>query len=467
MRARSITTRVMSGSCRLTATRTRCTSPWFTAVVAGTEPIATPSKSSSTRAGRSALLPLCDATSRPLPDSAIAVPSGSAIGRTRGEARRERGRRVLARLTCRPDCAATGSDGAGSAVPQPGRRTRRPACGWRSTSTKIRLRDERTRCRAGRSSATRTRGHGAPSGAVAGSSCTPDTGGCIAPTDPPAKPLGPRIPQIDEHGERVGLAGQVRHRLARFNQHGAERRRRGGPEWRARPGRQSAAARWPRGSRQEPSPGTAHIESRVATAHHLFSPPRRNLRTSRCFSSDNGSLTCCRMIDGLCVIASDGPVRQAIARSDRVHLAAGPETIATQAPWLWMIPRTESSSVPMPGDAFRTDVDWLDAALLAGLADQRDERVAAALRPRRRSWRAASALPVPAAFAGPPAAARRGRGLGGWRLAPVTNAVLAPSDQGERRESNMLACSFGLLRRRGFLGRRSFLGRRGGRCRRL
>src|SRR5690606_42150868 len=39
-------------------------------------------------------------------------------------------------------------------------------------------------------------------------------------------------------------------------------------------------------------------ESGVATAHHLFSPPRRNLRTSRCFSSDNGSLMyCCRIRD--------------------------------------------------------------------------------------------------------------------------------------------------------------------------
>ena len=116
-------------------------------------------------------------------------------------------------------------------------------------------------------------------------------------------------------------------------------------------------------------------QSRVTTAHHLFSPPRRNLRTSRCFSSDNGSSTCWRMTTNCGVMPRIVPSARRSPGRHRVDLA-----VRTRTPWRPSALALEDAAHgefvgDEPGEALRPRVGALDAPLLAGLAEQGDERV--------------------------------------------------------------------------------------------
>ena len=266
---------------------------------------------------------------RPLPASAMAVairpaPAESHRGAAawRGASRRRRPARRSPSASARPASRARRLRRVGGTRESP-----RPPTPSRSTSTKIRLRELRTRCCGGASRSTRTRATGAPSGAVARSTRRRHRrqrrrAGRASST------LGADVAQVDEDRERIGLAGQVRHRLGGFDQHGADARRRAATKWTRSAGASAAPSAAP--------PLAASVTARAATTarptpveecgdcHHLTSsPPRRNLRTSRCFSSDSGSLTSWRITTACAVIAAHRAVHESVAGADRVDLAVG------------------------------------------------------------------------------------------------------------------------------------------------
>ena len=323
--ARSITTRVTSGSGWLTATRTRWTSPWFTPSVAGTprdHGDALEVEQHARRAGPATSSTL-DATSRRCPTAQSPSPSGSAIGRTAVSGSPQSS--VLARLTrgARSAAAGAGRRRMTGATPAPPGGGRLPP--GRSSSTKMRLRDVRTRCRAGRS---RRRARAPP--ARRRRRCRLDA----------ARPdrrlhraerhareaLGPRVAQVDEHRERVGLAGQIGHRLGGFDEDRSSCRRPGGAKWPAL--RESPAAerrRTAAGSRPSRRQTERPHKSSVTAAHHLLSPPAKELAHLALLLERQRIVDLLQDDDELRRNASRSCRRPAAARTDREHLAGGPE----------------------------------------------------------------------------------------------------------------------------------------------
>ena len=187
-----MTTRVIKGSRLLVATRTRSMPAAFTFVTAAARPAATPRKSRNTRGGRSLAVSTEVATSGPLPASVTAKPVGSWVALT------ERSSVAASRVTLltvgSPAIALAKAGGLGANVGTAATAglsaialAEVDAPGARSTSTRTVLRALRTRYLAARSSLTRTRATGEPSGALARSIATVATGASIAATGKTAR----------------------------------------------------------------------------------------------------------------------------------------------------------------------------------------------------------------------------------------------------------------------------------------
>ncbi len=203
------------------------------------------------------------------------------------------------------------------------------SAGAPSTSTMIRLRDVRTRCGAARSRSTRTRASGMPSAA-----------GALLDAHAADRRLGRRqldasgghVAQVDQHGERVGLGGHVGHRLGGFDDDRADSAVETGGHGTQLGGFHTTR----RGAGYGPGPrqsgdtrGYRHKWSDSAEHHLPSSWTRKGFRTSRCFWSDSGSLTCCRITTASGVIARTVPSNSLLpARTVNVRPVA-PDTIAT------------------------------------------------------------------------------------------------------------------------------------------
>ena len=241
----------------------------------------------------------------------------------------------------------------------------------RSTSTKIRLREARTRCCDGRASPTRMRATGAPSGAVARITCNTRWDTWAARMSKLAgQALGAGVPQIDEHRERIGLAGQVRCSTDSIQtvltppSSRPEMDRTAGPSVGGGPLAVSVTAR-------AAATGTARHQLRVATAHHLFSLHHEETSALRAASrSDNGFVDL--LLGRSRPVPGDGPdnaVGQGIARLHGVDLAV--RTRDHRDPdALGLNDAAHGEFVGADaGQALRPRVGALDAPLLAGLAD--------------------------------------------------------------------------------------------------
>src|SRR5439155_11594808 len=158
------------------------------------------------------------------------------------------------------------------------------------------------------------------------------------------------VAEIQQHRQRIGLRRDVGRRLGGFDDERralrmhtrADRLQPHRAPWRATVGR-SRRLRERTGGGDGGDQGDAPGQS-----HSLPSAACSSFETSRCLTSDSGSLTVCVKIMPCCVMLLMVPSSSLSPACTMYVLWSGPDTIATSMPRLCMTPRTAISATVMP-----------------------------------------------------------------------------------------------------------------------